>query len=66
MLGEHSHHTGLGPEGYCICPQCGYKKLHTPGIPCREEKCPNCGAVLIREGSKHERLIEGRKNKLKI
>lgn len=65
MLSGHSHHSGLGPEGYCICPKCGYKKVHTPGIPCREERCPNCGVALIREGSEHHRLIEEKKKRNK-
>ncbi|PLW95471.1 MAG: DNA-binding protein [Marinilabiliales bacterium] len=29
-------------ESYCICVSCGYHKKHTPGHPCREEKCPKC------------------------
>jgi hypothetical protein len=59
----HDHHSGLGPEGFCVCPKCGYKKVHTPGIPCRDERCPNCGSALIREGSYHHRLIEERRRK---
>jgi len=57
---------GMGPSGFCLCPKCGFKKPHQPGVPCREEKCPNCGSALIREGSEHHRLIEERKKKNKI
>lgn len=48
---------GIGPVGSCICPKCGYKNLHKPGIPCREEKCPQCGTRMIREGSYHYDML---------
>lgn len=55
---------GLGPEGFCLCPKCGFRKPHQPGVPCIEEHCPNCGSALIREGSEHHRQIEEKlKNK---
>ena len=44
-----------GPEGFCICLRCGRREAHEPGIPCRNRKCPQCGAILIREGSEHHR-----------
>jgi len=40
---------GKGPEGYCICPKCGYKIKHERGTPCSTIKCPKCGKNLIRE-----------------
>jgi len=40
--------TGAGPSGYCICPKCGEKTVHTAGIPCTDIKCPKCGALMIR------------------
>lgn len=40
---------GKGPEGYCICPKCGYKTKHQKGIPCSTLKCPNCKANLERK-----------------
>jgi NAD-dependent SIR2 family protein deacetylase len=55
------HSQGMGPGGFCICPKCGYKKPHEAGIPCQQEKCPNCGTKLIREGSYHHNLIEKKK-----
>lgn len=64
--GSHGHHLGrqgLGPEGYCLCPKCGFRKEHQPGIPCLEERCPNCGSALIREGSEHHQLIQKKKSK---
>ena len=40
---------GKGPEGYCICPKCDYKKKHERGIPCSTIKCPKCNATLTRK-----------------
>ncbi len=61
MEENHRNFKGMGPEGYCICTKCGYKKEHTKGIPCREERCPKCGSVMVREGSYHHKLIEEKK-----
>jgi len=52
---------GLGPVGFCVCPKCGYRKPHQPGVPCIEERCPNCDSALIREGSYHDKLIKDKK-----
>lgn len=40
--------TGMGPTGYCICPECGEKIGHTTGVPCTSLKCPKCGSPLVR------------------
>jgi hypothetical protein len=39
---------GLGPEGECMCPQCGEKAPHQRGIPCYQQKCPKCGTAMVR------------------
>jgi hypothetical protein len=39
---------GLGPEGECLCPQCGERAPHERGIPCYEQKCPKCGTAMVR------------------
>ncbi len=38
-----------GNKVHCICIHCGYKQPHKRGIPCREEKCPNCNKPLVRD-----------------
>ncbi len=50
---RHVHPGGMGAGGNCICMACGTKVPHRPGVPCREERCPKCGRVMLREGSSH-------------
>lgn len=40
---------GGGPGGNCVCPSCGKKAPHQRGVPCYEQKCPECGANMTRE-----------------
>ncbi len=35
--------AGQGPSGYCICPSCGIKVEHQPGIPCNSCNALNVG-----------------------
>ncbi|HDH57065.1 MAG: ferredoxin [Deltaproteobacteria bacterium] len=58
---EEKH--GLGSGGNCICVKCNYKIPHRPGIPCREEKCPQCGGKMVREGGYHHELLEKKRKK---
>jgi len=65
MEKEHFYgeHGGLGAgslilcnlrylrAGYYIRPKCAERIPHRPGVPCREERCPKCGVVMLREGS---------------
>ncbi|MCD6447905.1 MAG: hypothetical protein J7L58_02520 [Thermoplasmata archaeon] len=37
-----------GPPAECICPACGYRAPHQPGVPCRQMRCPRCGAPMVR------------------
>ncbi len=39
---------GAGPGGVCICPNCGERIKHQPGMPCYSLKCPKCGTNLVR------------------
>ncbi len=58
------HHPGMGSGGYCICATCGTRVPHRRGVPCREERCPKCGKVMLREGSEHHQAwLEKQKKK---
>ena len=46
----------LGRHGFCICPRCGARTPHERGVPCQEDRCPDCGAKMLREGSRHHAL----------
>jgi predicted Fe-Mo cluster-binding NifX family protein len=37
-----------GPVGSCFCPQCKEEIAHQRGVPCSAQKCPKCGAALVR------------------
>ena len=37
---------GAGPPRVCKCHQCGYEAPKTPGLPCRNTKCPKCETPL--------------------
>jgi len=39
---------GMGSNGVCMCPNCGTKGPHQPGVPCIQIKCPNCGTQMVR------------------
>ena len=55
MIQEHRHDMGEG--GFCLCPKCGERIEHKQGIPCQEERCPECGNKMLREGSYHNELL---------
>jgi uncharacterized protein len=38
----------------CICPKCGHEKIHSPGVPCRNEICPVCNEQMVRKGATHQ------------
>lgn len=48
----------VATDSWCICPSCGKKEPHAPGIPCREHTCAECGISMIREGSAQFKFIE--------
>lgn len=41
--------AGKGPDGECVCPQCGYKVSHERGVPCSNLQCCNCKTSLQRK-----------------
>ena len=51
---ERQHTMGKGGE--CICPKCTTSVPHQRGVPCQEERCPECGAKRLRVGSEHHEL----------
>jgi predicted amidophosphoribosyltransferase len=46
----------LGKGGNCVCPKCETTIPHQRGVPCQQERCPECGAKMLREGSEHHAL----------
>jgi hypothetical protein len=46
--GRNGGPMAAGPEGYCLCTQCGEKLAHDRGTPCVGSICPKCGAPMIR------------------
>ena len=59
MVQQRRHDMGVG--GQCICPKCGEKTPHSRGIRCQEERCPKCGAKMLREDSYHHELLREKK-----
>ena len=47
---KESQHK-MGRAGACICPKCEARITHRRGVPCQEERCPTCGAKMLRVGS---------------
>ena len=39
---------GMGPEGDCLCSNCGHREPHQLAVPCYSRKCPKCGAPMTR------------------
>ncbi len=40
----------------CICVHCDTRIPHVKGKPCRENKCPQCGKIMLRQGGYHHQL----------
>ena len=50
MTSKERQHK-MGPAGECICPKCRVRIAHRRGVPCQEERCPDCGTKMLRVGS---------------
>jgi len=48
-LGRMGGPFAAGPDGSCVCPQCGYQEPHQRGIPCMQKQCPKCGIPMTRQ-----------------
>jgi len=46
-MGRGGGRQHLGPAQSCRCPNCGYTQPHQPGVPCVNQACPKCGAVMV-------------------
>lgn len=46
-MGRGGGRQHLGPAQACRCPNCGYTQPHQPGVPCVNQRCPKCGAVMV-------------------
>ena len=55
MPEDRKHIMGRG--GFCVCPKCDNRASHSRNKPCQQERCPKCGAKLLREGSPHHDLF---------
>lgn len=43
--------SGMGStteQGFCVCPQCGNRIRHHIGVPCVQQQCDLCGALMSR------------------
>ena len=51
---------GSGPEGKCVCPECGYEEEHEADEPCDEKTCPECEdeVKLVKKEVTNEEAIE--------
>ncbi|MDP4227649.1 MAG: DUF134 domain-containing protein [Bacteroidota bacterium] len=45
-------------EDVCICPVCGKEKIHSDGVPCHQEICPDCNCRMIRKGSPKNKFYQ--------
>lgn len=59
LVHEYNMGTRPGPGGTCICPSCETEMPHTPGVPCTEFPCPDCGTMMIRKEAIADLIIPG-------
>ncbi len=48
VKGFRSLRHGRGPAEFCVCPNCGFKIKHEPGVPCSQIHCPKCNSLMRR------------------
>ena len=37
-------------QDICLCPKCGFEKVHSHETPCRNEICSTCNSQMVRKG----------------
>jgi len=47
-LGRLGGPDAAGPDGMCVCPECGHEIAHVTGQPCEDIECSECGATMTR------------------
>jgi len=55
MTKQNREHK-MGSGGECICPKCNTTVAHARGVPCQDQRCPDCNAKMLRVGSRHHEL----------
>lgn len=63
---KKENQNDMGPAGECICPKCETRITHRRGVPCQEERCPECDAKMLRVGSEHFQLWEAKQASRKV
>lgn len=48
-------------DDICICPKCGFEKIHSAGTPCKNEICPTCNCQMARKGTHHHHRYRNKK-----
>ena len=58
---QFNENAGLDSvEDICVCPNCGIEKVHSQGIPCKNEICPDCKCNMIRKGGPHHHQMKNK------
>ena len=47
--GRRGGGPGRGRAGNCVCAKCGKVIAHQRGAPCTQIRCPDCGAMMVRQ-----------------
>jgi len=49
---QYHQNSESGPtDDVCICPTCGFEKVHLPTTLCKNEICPKCKCQMRRKGT---------------
>jgi hypothetical protein len=62
MQGKGTKPEGTGGADVCVCPECKKEFKHERGVPCNENKCPDCDVELTGKGASGD-TSEGKNSK---